>query len=577
MRSIVSKLGFAAAIAALLLPAALDAAKPPQQELRLSAQDPPEASFRRGDLRVSAETGVPLALYRVGYKVAAGSPETMARQFLADHAGLFKLADPTTAELVHKATRVNPAGTTVRFIQHHLGIPVYDSEIAITIGRNDEVRFVMNGSKPNLGTVDPNPAVAAGLAHQQVVERLGIAGELAYVQTSLVVFRDAATTHLAWQVKLVPRTAPHGDFLGLVDAHDGALLRIWDKAAYVPVNGSGNVFDPDPLSSAQVSYNDPGYTDGGDADTAQLTAQVFSKTLFDIDLTAGMHTLRGPFADIRDTESPFLGLFSQAGSSFAFTRNASAFEAAHTYFHLDNVMRYLNVTLGLSIMPFQYSGGARFDPHGLSGADNSHYIGSTGEVAFGEGGVDDAEDADVVIHELGHGLHDWATVGGLSQVNGLSEGIGDFVAQSYSRSLNQWTVADPEYNWVFHWDGHNPFWGGRRTNYSGHYPEDLVGQVHTDGQIWSTCMMQVWDALGRDATERAHWSGIAMTTGSTNQADAAQAVLDAAVSLGYPSGDVVQMEAIFDACGYDVTAALPPLFADGFESGNTSEWSATVP
>ena len=32
---------------------------------------------------------------------------------------------------------------------------------------------------------------------------------------------------------------------------------------------------------------------------------------------------------------------------------------------------------------------------------------------FGQGGVDDAEDMDVILHELGHGLHDWITNGNL--------------------------------------------------------------------------------------------------------------------------------------------------------------------
>jgi len=89
----------------------------------------------------------------------------------------------------------------------------------------------------------------------------------------------------------------------------------------------------------------------------------------------------------------------------------------------------------------------------LDGDDNSYY--SNGRLVFGEGGVDDAEDADVVLHELGHGLHDWLTNGSLSQVQGLSEGCGDYWAQSYSRSLGQWPLSAPAYNWMFSWDGHN--------------------------------------------------------------------------------------------------------------------------
>ena len=127
-------------------------------------------------------------------------------------------------------------------------------------------------------------------------------------------------------------------------------------------------------------------------------------------------------------------------SAFNFTREEDGFEAVNTYYHVDHVMKYLNETLGVGVFPALNSGEVIFDPHGLSGADNSHYISSTELIAFGEGGVDDAEDADVIIHELGHGLHDWAA-GCISQSNGLSEGIGDYVAAEYSQTLGQWMIT----------------------------------------------------------------------------------------------------------------------------------------
>ncbi|MEZ5593678.1 MAG: hypothetical protein R3F53_24410 [Gammaproteobacteria bacterium] len=231
------------------------------------------------------------------------------------------------------------------------------------------------------------------------------------------------------------------------------------------------------------------------------------------------------------------------------------------------MMQYLNSELGLNITPYQYTGGVQCDPHGLDGSDNSHYSTGNGRVAFGEGGVDDAEDADVIIHELGHGLHDWVTAGGLSRVNGLSEGIGDFLASSYSRKLDNeiplWTSADPEFHWMFSWDGHNEYWNGRLNNVTRIYPDDLVGQVHTDGELWSSTMMQIWNDLGRDKTERAHWEGLRMTGPSTNQEQTAQAVLDAAVMLEYSAVDIQTMLTHFLNRGYNVSANA--ILADGFE------------
>ncbi|MCB1035706.1 MAG: peptidase, partial [Acidobacteria bacterium] len=402
----------------LLVPSALEAAKPPAENPLLSPEDAPAPSFRRGNARISAETGAPVALYRLHYPVAAGTPEAMARQYLAENFSSLRLSSPLLADLAHFATREMPAGTTVRYRQTFEGIPVYGADLAVTISPAHEVSFVMNSYKPGVHVDSIVPAVSAASARARVIEHLGLNEPFAFDQTTLAIFHHDGVSRLAQQVRIAPRVAPFGDFLGLVDAQTGELLRVWDKAAYAPVDGSGLTFDPDPLSSAGATYNDPGYTDGGDADTAELNAERVAVTLRDIDLTGGTYTLRGPWADIRDSESPFEGLYQQMSDTFNFTRTQNEFEAVLTYWHIDNIMRYLNLDLGIPITPIQYSGGARFDPNGLGGADNSHYIGSTGEVAFGHGGVDDSEDADVVIHELGHALHDWVTNGNLSQVNG---------------------------------------------------------------------------------------------------------------------------------------------------------------
>ena len=518
--------------------------------------DATEASVLEGDRRFSLETGAPLALYRVGYRVEPGDPKTMAAQYLRENVTLLHLAAADLNDIEHRWTWSSPAGTTVRFRQTVAGIPLYGAEIAVTLDNDATVVFVMNGYKPGITLGSTVPVVTAHEARRAAIDYLQARGGFGFDRTRLVVHARSGVSRLAWEVKLVPRTSPIGDWEVLIDAHTGEIFKVVDNA--LSVDGSSNIFNPDPLSSAGASYGDPGFTDGGDADTTQLTGQLFNMVLRDITLNGGTYSLVGPYAAIGDFESPFKGTFAQSSPSFAFTRTQDGFEAVNTYYHIDNIMRYLNLTLGVPVKPFQYKDGVQYDPHGLSGTDNSHYVPSTGRLAFGEGGVDDAEDVDVVIHELGHGLHDWVTGGSLSQVNGLSEGVGDFVAASYSRSLGQWTPADSEYNWVFNWDGHNPFWGGRITNYTGHYPEDLTGQIHTDGQIWSTCMMRVWDQIGRDQTERAHWTGLGMTNSNSNQEDAAQAVLTAAVNLGYSATEVGKIESVFLSCGYNVSAPCVP-------------------
>ena len=161
--------------------------------------------------------------------------------------------------------------------------------------------------------------------------------------------------------------------------------------------------------------------DNNDRDSKELTAQLRTVPLRDIQYEDGMFTLRGPWAAIVDSERPFRGYFRQSNPYFDFKRSQSGFEAVNCYYHIDKMMRYVNLELGIELRPTKYEGGVRYDPHGLGGKDYSHYVKSKQELAFGEGGVDDAEDSHVIIHELSHGFHDWITGGSVSGVHGLSE------------------------------------------------------------------------------------------------------------------------------------------------------------
>ena len=104
--------------------------------------------------------------------------------------------------------------------------------------------------------------------------------------------------------------------------------------------------------------------------------------------------------------------------------------------------------------------------------------------------------------------------------------------------------------------GHNQFWNGRIYNYDAEYPNDLVGQIHTDGQIWATCNMKIWDLLGREKSDKAHLIGISATNGGSTQEDVANAILLAAFDLGYSAEEVQGIKDIYLDCGYRVSLAV---------------------
>ncbi len=558
---------------------ATQAQKPKAPEsFEVRADESAEPFHYDGLKRVETRTGAVRSWSSLQVPVSGSTPEQQARQFLSNYSKTLNLQRADLSDLEHLETLRTLRGHTVRFQQHVQGVPVLNTRIAVSINRQNEVTFVASDYHPDVSVNNVSPSLSASQARSISQNRLNLQGNLNFDETDLVIYYNRGTSRLVYRTRMVPKTAPHGDWEVLADANTGQVYSVRDRAAYhkdikkkrkaqaiapyalpMRVDGTGNVFDPDPLSSAMTTYGTGGFTDGGDATNADLDGERFNVTLLDIMEASGNFTLIGPFAEIVDTEAPNNGLYTQAGSVFNFNRNDDAFEAVNTYYHIDKYMRYLNNTLGLAITPTQYAGGVRFDPHGLSGADNSHYISSTGEVAFGEGGVDDAEDADVVIHELGHGLHDWAA-GTISQSNGLSEGIGDWTASSYSHVLGQWGPGDMQYNWVFDWDGHNEFWAGRLSNWNdtNTWPAGTGGGcLHTCGQYWSSSIVDISEAIGRDQAERAHWEGVKMTGGSATHEDAVAAVIQAAVDMSFPTSEVTAICDAFDYTGYFNTSTPP--------------------
>jgi Zn-dependent metalloprotease len=523
--------------------------------------------------------------------------ETEARLWLkANEAKLnIKPNDAFSLRFVRKTQ----TGETLRFQQLKNGVPVFDSEIVVHFSPYGEITCPASSYDTTVADVNTTPSISQENAIAISNEALKITGDITFQESKLVVHNKLGGTKLVYRV-LTNSYDKVGSWETIVDAQTGAVLSTKDVAYYYKkhkhnnnesksnppvsmaplayVSGAGMVFNPDPLSQAGVAYAATGYSDGSDAATTQLNNARVSVTLPEIDLTAGTYKLKSTYAEIKELGSPNKGLFTQSTSTFNFTRLDDGFEAVNAFYHLDKSLRYINQTLGIACVPYQSAnaGAVLFDPHGASSADNSFY--GNGQLQFGEGGVDDAEDADVVLHELGHGLHDWITGGGLSQVNGLSEGCGDYWAVSYSRSLNQWGSATPQYNWVFSWDGHNPFWGGRTTDYSANYNGGLVNQIHTDGQIWATALMKIWDGIGREKTDKAFLNGLDLTTSNTSQEAAAIAVRTAAITMNYPCADVAIITEKFLEAGYampTLALSMNPITNQTVQAGPSNTYTLT--
>jgi hypothetical protein len=251
------------------------------------------------------------------------------------------------------------------------------------------------------------------------------------------------------------------------------------------------VFAVNPINSADTSYGGR-FIDNNDISNTTLEAEmrwVKNTVPFEND----SFVLESQFLRFRNISSPLDEPYYIYQDSVSLDRQDDHFEYLNVFYHINQVGTYVN-NLGFDILTKKLE----VDVHAYGGADNSGYTAKHHTLQFGDGGVDDAEDGEVVIHEFTHSLSEIAspnnTIG--TQREAMEEGSCDYFAKSYSRTYNDNTP-----NQIFSWDGHNPFWSGFGINTKRIYPNDLKGYKDGDRDIWSSALMCLHDSIGREATD----------------------------------------------------------------------------
>lgn len=216
-----------------------------------------------------------------------------------------------------------------------------------------------------------------------------------------------------------------------------------------------------------------------------------------LEFVGGSFNLANDFFEISEFSLPFTNPTSSATDTFDFTRNMVQFEDINAFYHLNNFKAYWE-SLGFTNLATDI---LMVDAHGNNGADNSFFSPTNPpRLVFGEGGVDDAEDADVIIHEYGHAISSFASPGSNvgDERRGLDEGFGDYLATTYSRQYSNF-----EANKVFTWDGHNEFWLGRISNSSKTKLDISTNQnIYYNGEIWSAVLNDLYLDLGANVTDQ---------------------------------------------------------------------------
>jgi hypothetical protein len=310
----------------------------------------------------------------------------------------------------------------------------------------------------------------------------------------------------------------------------GALLATAPLAATAKqpagpcTTAEGMVFFPNPV----VTSGNTNLTDNKDADSAVLNNERVSVALTNLD---GSGYLRGTWATVAsETGNPAY----ETDCTYDYTRHDDRFEQVMAYYWVTQSQLYLR-SLGFGVTPGWPAINADQQRVRLNqlGYDNSFATDHPkDELRFGKGGVDDAEDAEVILHELGHQIHfsQSATFFATEEAGAISEGFGDYWAADVSEVV---AGVQPDPPCIMEWDSTSytagPVHCLRRLDDNLTYPTDLDGEVHDDGTIWSQALWEMRAAIGHMNADTAilwaqfNWTGTTMPALAQRIVDQAQA------------------------------------------------------
>ena len=464
------------------------------------------------------DTDIPLRMWGPGQAApgtmaSAAAAEAWARAFLAAHLDVLAPGAVAT-DFVLVANQLDPSRDvrSLGFAQYANGIAVRGGAVSFAFKRD---RMIMSGS-----TALPNVAAALGMA--------GPMQRAARLATGRVA--SAATAWLATAGRAVAvRGGPAADpvIVPIVHARGAGAVDIsYTVAEQVAV---------ETIAGAPGRWNV--FVDAGTgAAFARESTLMFESGVVQFDVSvrgpgadAGRHALGAPRAVHRINSSevmsdaggvvswtgaqqvtltpglsgPLVAITNMAGAlasdSLALATGGSAIWshpddpavdaqlAAFVYAsqakqfvrdHIDPALGYLDHQLSVSVN--ETSGTC----NAYSTGDDLHFFPRTPDYCENTGRL-----ADIVYHEFGHSLHRQALIPGVGQFDGaMSEGIGDTLAVSIT--------GDPGM-------GRGFYLATGRTNeplrdvnpaQKKLWPQDLIGEVHSDGEIYGETM---WDLRGR--------------------------------------------------------------------------------
>jgi fungalysin metallopeptidase (M36)/peptidase YpeB-like protein len=464
----------------------------------------------RAKVEMDPRYKVPRRFYDVDEPVSKGDPREVAEAFLRKAADDLQI-NPDLSGLRFDQVKESVLGNHALFQQQHGGRPVTGAWVRVDVDPAGKIFNVQSDLIPE--SVLSKAKAPATLAGSGITDEEAIAKALAATgSTSETPHTIHSTEQVAYPVDGQPAPAwkvvvigdqPLGEWKVYVDAASGAVLGVVSllKEAH------GRIFDPHPVAT----LNDT---------TLEDTSAILDPAYTEVELVGldGSGHLDGLFVSTANTPARV----QRNDGEFLFKRADRPFKEVMVYFHIDRVQRYLQELGFTNVLngPIKVNIVGRTD-------DNSDYSPVTKALRFGTGGVDDAEDAEIILHEYGHAIQDNQVpgFGASNECGAMGEGFGDYLAGSFFANGKPARLQPCVGSWdAVSYSGDDPP-SLRRLDSNKKYPRDVHGEVHDDGEIWSACLWEIRTALGGPTADKLIIAHHFLLTPNSTFEDAANALI----------------------------------------------------
>ncbi|MBI4469398.1 MAG: M36 family metallopeptidase [Acidobacteria bacterium] len=509
-------------------------------EMKRQALGEVEAFWRQEDGGAEALFGLIAPASRYGRQ-----PEAIARSFFSDHKDLFKInGDVQDLALTQQVD--SPAGVHVYFRQTLKGLPVFGTETALHINRYGIINGATSDYRADLGLAIVEPALSGSQADELLCSELSAqpaALETIFRRNELGAFVVNGIARLAWRVRIATYE-PTGTWETYYDAISGQRLApIVDRNCYV--EGTGTVFAPNAIVATGINSLSKA--------VSSVPLDAYSRVALNgLDETG---YLNGSFVNTQPTSNRV----HRSNHDFSdLDRGTRGFAEVEAYWAIDSAQRYIR-SFGITNAA-GYSIGVNVHAFADDNSFYSSFGDGRGQISFGDGGVPDAEDADIVWHEYGHAILDHQRPSINQNFDGMGEGFSDYwaatmAARQPSADHAQYDPAVGEWDATAYNPGNPPYL--RKVDTAAHYPEGRSGDPHVTGMIWSAALWEINRVIGQRLADEIFLEGNFLLPSNPTLPQAAQCYLQAELSV---TGGAYQeaMQAVFTSRGL-VGGAVPSI------------------